>query len=536
MIDKIEEGIKESLNISQDDIQVDDFSPAEEESQNNNSELVQENSHIYFDSMQEQKRSIPSFESPDLFVQDSPEEDEILINIDYIHQEDNHNNYSCSTKEKNQINSSESLEEEKQNNISEKHKEETQNNSELIKEEKQNNISEKYKEETQNNSELAKKKNINSNSQLAKDENQIKNQIKNQIYNNMELIKEKNQNINSELDGESNFQQILQNTSINNGFQFNPGERNLDNFRLIRSISPKFDKKLPQGMDTFTYCPSPQEMNINGFDNPQEINKKGFQLDSEIGINDYNSLNLERKINNNYTLNQTEKGPNYYKNYFNCKIQKKEVHLSNKFYTKKRGRIKKGSTKIGGHTKFFKDNLIKFYGTKFASSIYNLAKTFLGKNLKKTNFYSQFGSSIVDNERFIKIKVYQYLSLVVSQKKKDWNYNIINEKIETDKTFKALMSSTIGEIYEKYRKNEKYIIKDGIKYDLPGFETKNDRIIEIKEYLEKANKVSPDEIKKQFEKAKNFNLIDYIRTEGKRIKRKEESTKKLDYKINPKLE
>ena len=30
MIDKIEEGIKESLNISQDDIQVDDFSPAEE--------------------------------------------------------------------------------------------------------------------------------------------------------------------------------------------------------------------------------------------------------------------------------------------------------------------------------------------------------------------------------------------------------------------------------------------------------------------------------------------------------------------------
>ena len=93
---------------------------------------------------------------------------------------------------------------------------------------------------------------------------------------------------------------------------------------------------------------------------------------------------------------------------------------------------------------------------------------------------------------------------------------------EKNQLYCAVMESTIGEMYRRFKNNEKHIIFKGQKYILPNFKTFNDF---------KNEKIYPE---KQLNILKT--LVDYIKIDGPKIKKKKESTRNLDYIIIPELE
>ena len=208
------------------------------------------------------------------------------------------------------------------------------------------------------------------------------------------------------------------------------------------------------------------------------------------------------------------------------------------FITKKKGRKNIKSNEKGEHTKYFPDNRRESYWRLFMNYILMLANSFSSPyNMKPTNFIQQYGgNSIADNEKFLKVKIYQYFSYNTSfndekihRKIGDRNLEIIKKMISKNKnpTYIAIMKSSIEEMFEIFKNNKKYIIKDGKLYYLSDFKTIDDAYIEIQNNLKKDNVLSDEEIKDELYRLET--LVDYIKIKGKEIKRKIESTKEIDY-------
>lgn len=208
------------------------------------------------------------------------------------------------------------------------------------------------------------------------------------------------------------------------------------------------------------------------------------------------------------------------------------------FITKKKGRKNIKSNEKGEHTKYSPDNRRESYWRLFMNYILMLANSFsFPNNMKPTNFIQQYGgNSIADNEKFLKVKIYQYFSYNTSfnddkihRKIGDRNLEIIKKMVFKKKnpTYIAIMKSSIEEMFEIFKNNKKYIIKDCKLYYLSDFKTIDDAYVEIENNLKKDNVLSDEQIKDELYRLET--LVDYIKKNGKEIKRKIESTKEIDY-------
>ena len=71
-------------------------------------------------------------------------------------------------------------------------------------------------------------------------------------------------------------------------------------------------------------------------------------------------------------------------------------------------------------------------------------------------------------------------------------------------------------------------------YYLPDFKTIDDAFIEIQNNLEEENILSTEEIQDELNRFEN--LVEFVKIEGQKIKRKEKCTRQLNYIIIPELE
>ena len=143
---------------------------------------------------------------------------------------------------------------------------------------------------------------------------------------------------------------------------------------------------------------------------------------------------------------------------------------STTFITKKRGRKNVKSNEKGVHTKYFPDNRRESYWRLFMSYILLLANSFSSPyKIDSTNFIQQYGgNSIVENEKFLKVKIYQYFSYNTffndgknHRKRGDRNLEIIKKMVfeQKNQTYIAIMKSTIEEMFEIFKIIKNILLK-----------------------------------------------------------------------------
>ena len=109
--------------------------------------------------------------------------------------------------------------------------------------------------------------------------------------------------------------------------------------------------------------------------------------------------------------------------------------------------------------------------------------------IKLTNFIQQFGCSISKNTEFLRKTIYEYFTYsTLYDSNKNYKYHketgnknltVIN-KMLNNPVYKAIMNSTIEDMFNKFIKNEKIIIINGKQYSLINFKTINDILKEKK--------------------------------------------------------
>lgn len=285
---------------------------------------------------------------------------------------------------------------------------------------------------------------------------------------------------------------------------------------------------------------------------------------TESGQNEHKIIepNPEEVINkiyikNLFSNNKRERNHNKNKQKISNEINKSNYTSNTATFTKKkRGRRNKNSTETDGHTGDSKDNQIKKYWIIFLNSILNLINSIPNNSkykLSPTNFAQQFGPSIIENEKFIKLKIYKYFTYNTVYKDDDKkkheeigtkNAEIIKKIIldEKNEVYIGLMKSSIETMYEKYINNKKFItINGGLEKKIPNFKTIDDKVEEKRKEKEKdllKEKKNNDEIEKELKDFKKnaSSLIYHITEIGPTIKRKTDSNKVKEYIIIEELE
>ena len=215
------------------------------------------------------------------------------------------------------------------------------------------------------------------------------------------------------------------------------------------------------------------------------------------------------------------------------------------FNTTKKGRKNKNSTEKGDHTTYSPDNRRELYWRLFMNYILLLSNSFsFPDKMESPNFIQQYGGNCIDkNERFLNLKIYQYFSYNTfycddkeHKKTGTKNLGIIKKMVfeKKNEAYIAIMKSTIEEMFESFKNNEKYIIKNDKVYYLPDFKTIDDAYIEIQNDLEEENILSAEEIQNEFDRFEN--LVNYIKIKGQETKRKEKCSRKITYITIPELE
>ena len=202
------------------------------------------------------------------------------------------------------------------------------------------------------------------------------------------------------------------------------------------------------------------------------------------------------------------------------------------------------------HNSNSKDNLIDTGWRDFLNSTIETCNHYGNLKLKNTNFKKQFGSSIIQNQKFINIKFYQYLTYnpPINDKYKSHKFfGTHNEKIikkvildnNNNKELICLLSSKIQDIFNIYisKKNEKIII-DGIEFSYFKrlIDVINEKNEEIKDLSSELKEKKIKEIKDYEKQARD--LINYIKGVGNDKKRKLEFNNKdtIKYLIIKELE
>ena len=182
------------------------------------------------------------------------------------------------------------------------------------------------------------------------------------------------------------------------------------------------------------------------------------------------------------------------------------------------------------HNSNSKDNLIDTGWRDFLNSTVETCNHYGNLKLKNTNFKKQFGSSNIQNQKFINIKFYQYLTYnpPINDKYKSHKFfGSHNEKIikkvlvGNNEKLKCLLKSKIQDIYNIYiRKGNEKVIIDGIELDY--FKKLTDVINEknkkIKDLSSELKEKKEKEINNYEKQARD--LINYIKGAGNDKKRK----------------
>jgi hypothetical protein len=182
------------------------------------------------------------------------------------------------------------------------------------------------------------------------------------------------------------------------------------------------------------------------------------------------------------------------------------------------------------HNSNSKDNLIDTIWRDFLNSTVETCNHYGNLKLKNTNFKKQFGSSNIQNQKFINIKFYQYLTYnpPINDKYKSHKFfGSHNEKIikkvlvGNNEKLKCLLKSKIQDIYNIYiRKGNEKVIIDGIELDY--FKKLTDVINEknkkIKDLSSELKEKKEKEINNYEKQARD--LINYIKGAGNDKKRK----------------
>ena len=423
-------------------------------------------------------------------------------------QEENHNNIPQPAQEESSGDNLKEGQEENQNNIPQPAQEDSSKNNLHQGQEKNQNIFPQSVQEdsSKNNLHQGQEKNQNiipqsaqresSNNNLQQGQDQIKNSQQSQdlikINNSQSCLNKDSQSAQEKKP--NNYSKSIQETGLNN------------------------DSQIDKEESLINYCQLPQKESQNSALTEIEIRNQKYNP---------SNINEEEVIGQNANIpNQNNKKIKF------STVSSQQTLNSTNFIQKKIGRREKDSAETGGHTKNAKDNLRKKNWRLVIKSILNLLNAISSPlKIKLTNFEIQYGNNIIDNEEFLDIQIYKYF-LYDKNYKKDSYYNLDNNKNhgiiykmiceEKNQLYCAVMESTIGEMYRRFKNNEKYIIFKGQKYILPNFKTFNDF---------KNEKIYPE---KQLNILKT--LVDYIKIDGPKIKKKKESTRNLDYIINPELE
>lgn len=200
--------------------------------------------------------------------------------------------------------------------------------------------------------------------------------------------------------------------------------------------------------------------------------------------------------------------------------------------TKKSGRKTKEFTGTGGHDADAIDNLNDKCWRDFLKMIKESCNYYskpYGYVLQNTNFKKQFGSSIIQNKSFTKIKIYQYLTYNPPIKENckfhrnygSHNKRVIRKMIEKNNIiFIALIKLDIEIAYKKYKNRDNTIVINNVVYTLEGFKTIDDMIKELRQEKDENGNIIYDEKKIAAYIKQATNLIEYITGDREKKKRK----------------
>ena len=254
-----------------------------------------------------------------------------------------------------------------------------------------------------------------------------------------------------------------------------------------------------------------------------------FLASYELPPGQFINLEVEEekiKDNNNEIENIPEKEIKYIeiqKNNYNNNIFfiiSKENRIFNIEKTKKRGRIKKNSNKIGEHDKYKADNIIRRFKVQLTQNIYNyLNKSFIinkNKNSKKKfkivikKISPEITRSIIkkDNINWLNSTIKDLFSRVVSKRfstyDNEYNKKMISKiyKKEKEKDAIEILDKTVKEFWQVY-------INDDIENKFIGFNTIKDDINKLAEKGE-----TEEYINKYIKEAKQFENT-FIKMKGR---------------------
>lgn len=281
---------------------------------------------------------------------------------------------------------------------------------------------------------------------------------------------------------------------------------------------------------------------LYSFDKFENFGEKMTERNHYELKDDRNKENLDKNINEDILEGMTSN------------VQKNRIN-QNIFTIKTMTTIGRRPTNVtftekATHNSNSKDNLIDRCWRDFIESYIETCNCYCYRNLKfkKTNFKKQFGSSNIQNQKFIELKFYQYLIYNPPNNEKYKYHRLFgshNEKIIynaiRDKNTKliCLLKAKIQHIHNIYisKKVEKIII-DGEEFDF--FKRLIDVINKKKDKIEKLPSESKEkklnELNKYEERAKD--LINYIKGDGQEFKRKLYFNEKdiIEYSIIKELE
>ena len=297
---------------------------------------------------------------------------------------------------------------------------------------------------------------------------------------------------------------------------------------------------------------------LNGINQNEEsyynnINSFEFLINDNLNVTEYNET-IKDELSSDKNEENNEKYINEY-NLVKLNLIKTNKKDNNKiiFITNSYKSIGRRSTNItynekAPHNSNSQDNLMESCFRDFTKSFITTLNYYNNLEIKKTNFKKQFGSSNIKHQKFIKLKIYQFLTYNPPDNNKyqshknfgSYNKNLIYRAIkENNKENISILKSTIEEIYNIYiSDNKNKVVINGIEYNY--FKKLSDVINEKREEIKnlpfQSQQEKENDLKNYERQAKN--LIKYIKGEGQVKKRKQNFDEKdiIKYLIIKELE
>ena len=237
-------------------------------------------------------------------------------------------------------------------------------------------------------------------------------------------------------------------------------------------------------------------------DNKKINNNTPINIEENPKIPYNDEININFNVSSTYSKSKSKKIQDINLKKFGFKKDKKERIFKIYKDNRNKGRIKKNSNVIGKHNKFSQDNIIR----KLKGRFHEKCRIYINKEYKKyllnhkhdikkvNDLFQRITPKLsrkikkVENLKWLQSKLYDVFSENVSEKYRP--YDIEHNKKLIEKIYKDDEAKDIIDILNK---PVKYMFDAYIRnMKIPGFETLNDDIIELREKMEKENQEDID--------------------------------------------